>query len=121
MTPSYDPSLVPASFFFRLLALDGSAPVVDECVNCGRTNPLVAFDAQIGGTLCDECRQGVAISANALSLLRRMVGGDLASVLRESAPVGGGEVAALAQEAIEVHFGTPAPRAERRRATQRKP
>jgi DNA repair protein RecO (recombination protein O) len=102
---SYEPSLVPASFFFRLLALDGSAPVVDACVNCGRTHPLVAFDAQIGGTLCDECRQGMAISAAALALLRRMVGGDLASVLRDPAPAGGGEVAALAQEAIEVHFG----------------
>jgi DNA repair protein RecO (recombination protein O) len=103
--PTYDPTLVPASFFLRLLALDGSEPVVEECVNCGKGSPLVAFDAQIGGTLCDECRQGVAISNDALLLLRRVLGGDLAGVLREVNPPGSGEVMALAQEAIEQHFG----------------
>lgn len=100
-----EPELVPAAFYFRLLALDGSEPVVGACVSCGRESPLVAFDAQVGGTLCDECRQGVAISPAALSLLRRLVGGDLAAVLRESEPAGAGEVMGLAQEAIEVHFG----------------
>ncbi|HVA70452.1 MAG TPA: DNA repair protein RecO [Acidimicrobiales bacterium] len=102
---TFDPALVPASFYFRLLALDGSEPVVNECVNCGRAGPLVAFDAPIGGTLCDECRQGVSLSADALTLIRRMVGGDLANVLRESNPPGAGEVMAIAQEAIEAHFG----------------
>jgi DNA repair protein RecO (recombination protein O) len=102
---TFDPALVPASFYFRLLALDGSEPVVSECVNCGRTGPLVAFDAQIGGTLCDECRQGVSLSAAGLTLIRRMVGGDLATVLREANPPGAGEVMAIAQEAIEAHFG----------------
>ena len=33
---TYDPMLVPSSFYFKLLALDGSGPVVDVCVNCGR-------------------------------------------------------------------------------------
>jgi DNA repair protein RecO (recombination protein O) len=102
---SFDPALVPASFYFRLLALDGSEPVVEECVNCGRNGPLVAFEAQIGGTLCDECRQGVSLSPEALTLIRRMVGGDLASVLRDVNLPGAGEVMAIAQEAIEVHFG----------------
>jgi DNA repair protein RecO (recombination protein O) len=102
---SFAPALVPASFFLRLLALDGSEPVVDACVNCGREGPLVAFDAQAGGTLCAACRQGASLSPEALSLLRRVVGGDLAAVLREADPSGAGEVMALAQEAIEVHFG----------------
>jgi DNA repair protein RecO (recombination protein O) len=102
---SYDPSLVPASFFFRLLALDGSEPVVDVCVNCGRPGPLVSFNAQFGGTLCDECRQGVALSDAALALIRRMLGGELASVLRDAPPPGAGEVMAIAQESIEAHFG----------------
>jgi DNA repair protein RecO (recombination protein O) len=102
---SYDPTLVPASFFFRLLALDGSEPVVDACVNCGRREPLVAFDAGVGGTLCDNCRQGLSLSRDALALIRRMLGGDLASVLRETPPAGAGEVMAVAQEAIEGHFG----------------
>lgn len=103
--PSFAPTLVPASFFLRLLALDGSDPVVDACVNCGREGPLVAFDAEAGGTLCAQCRRGAALSPAGLALLRRVVGGDLAAVLRESDPPGAGEVMALAQEAIEVHFG----------------
>ena len=53
----------------------------------------------------DRCRHGTALSAVALALLRRVVGGELASVLRESDPPGAGEVTALAQEAIEAHFG----------------
>lgn len=102
---SFEPALVPASFYLRLLALDGSEPVVDACVNCGRLSPLVAFDAEVGGTLCSTCRQGTAMSVEALELLRRVLGGDLASVLRQADPRGAGEVMALAQGAIEVHFG----------------
>ncbi len=75
--------LVPASFFFKLLSLDGSEPVVDSCVNCGREGPLVAFDASVGGTLCANCRSGQPLSGDALVLIRRILGGDLASVLRE--------------------------------------
>jgi len=101
----FSPSLVPTSFFFKLLVHDGSAPVVDSCVSCGRPGPLVAFDAQVGGTLCANCRSGTAISAEALVLLRRILGGDLAGVLREESPRGSGEVAALAQDAMEAHFG----------------
>ncbi len=102
---SINPQLVPAAFDFRLLAHDGSAPVVDECVNCASAGPLVAFDASVGGTLCGSCRSGHAISAEALGLLRRLLGGDLAAVLREAAPRGAGDVTALAQESIEQHFG----------------
>lgn len=103
--PTFNPALVPASFFLKLLAHDGSQPVTDQCVNCGREGPLVAFDAQVGGTLCSNCRTGSAISPIALSLVRRILGGDLAAVLREGEPVGASEVAVLAQDAIEAHFG----------------
>lgn len=102
---SFDPSLVPASFYFRLLAHDGSEPVVDSCVNCGREGPLVSFDAAVGGTLCAQCRSGTAISSDALTLVRRILGGELAAVLKETSPVGSGEVVTLAHEAIEHHFG----------------
>jgi DNA repair protein RecO (recombination protein O) len=99
------PTLVPASFFFKLLAHDGSEPVVDRCVNCGREGPLVSFDAQVGGTLCANCRSGRALSGEALALLRRILGGELGSVLREVAPAGEGEVMAFAHDAVEQHFG----------------
>jgi DNA repair protein RecO (recombination protein O) len=101
----FSPTLIATSFFFKLLVHDGSEPVVDSCVSCGRDGPLVAFDAQVGGTLCANCRSGVAISADALALLRRILGGDLAGVLREESPPGSGEVLALAQDAMEAHFG----------------
>ena len=101
----FEPALVPASFFFKLLAHDGSEPVVDSCVNCGSPGPLVAFDAHVGGTLCANCRSGLSMSSDALQLIRRIMGGDLAAVLREVSPAGAGEVTALAQEAIEQHFG----------------
>jgi DNA repair protein RecO (recombination protein O) len=100
-----EPALVPASFYFRLLALDGSEPVVEGCVNCGSPGPLVSFDAAVGGTLCANCRSGQALSSDALALIRRILGGDLGNVLAEPAPPGAGEVAAIAQEAIEQHFG----------------
>jgi DNA repair protein RecO (recombination protein O) len=103
--PGFEPTLVPAAFALRLLALDGSAPVVDECVNCGRPGPLVAFDAQVGGTLCANCRMGRPLSPEGLTLMRRLVGGELGAVLRERDPAGAGEVAAVATEAIEQHFG----------------
>ena len=101
----FHPELVAASFFFKLLAYDGSEPVVDYCVNCESRGPLVAFNAEVGGTLCVDCRSGTAISPEALQLIRRILGGDLASVLREDNPPGSGEVMALAHEAIEAHFG----------------
>ncbi len=101
---AFSPSLVPAAFGLRLLEFDGSAPTVDHCVNCGREAPLVAFDAAVGGALCSQCRSGSAISPDALSLLGRILGGDLAGVLREPA-AGTLEVAALVQRALEAHFG----------------
>ena len=101
----FHPELVAPSFFFKLLAYDGSEPVVDACVNCGSPGPLVAFNAEVGGTLCATCRSGTAISADALHLVRRILGGELASVLRDAPPAGAREAAALAHDAIEVHFG----------------
>ena len=103
--PGFHPELVASSFFFKLLAYDGSEPVVEVCVNCGSPGPLVAFNAEVGGTLCVNCRSGTAISAEALHLIRRILGGELASVLREEQPEGAREVASLAHDAIEVHFG----------------
>jgi DNA repair protein RecO (recombination protein O) len=102
---TYDPMLVSSSFYFKLLALDGSGPVVDVCVNCGRDVALVAFDAEVGGTLCGDCRSGTSISPDGLELIRRITSGDLAAVLREESPAGAGEVMAIALDSIESHFG----------------
>jgi DNA repair protein RecO (recombination protein O) len=101
----YRPQLVPAAFFLRLLALDGSAPVLDCCVNCGSPGPLVAFQAQVGGALCRDCRSGAALTSDALTLLQRISGGDLAAVLAEEPAEGAHDVASLCTEAIENHLG----------------
>lgn len=103
--PQYQPALVPTSFFFKIMVHDGSEPVLDSCVSCGREGPLVSFDAEVGGTLCASCRSGRALSPDALTLLRRILGGDLANVLREVSPAGSSEVITLAQETIEQHLG----------------
>ena len=103
--PDFQPELVAASFFLKLLAYDGSEPVLERCVNCESPGPLVAFNAEVGGALCVNCRSGSALGPDALALMRRILGGDLAGVLRDDAPAGAGEVMALAHEAIEVHLG----------------
>ncbi|HEX9260200.1 MAG TPA: DNA repair protein RecO, partial [Acidimicrobiales bacterium] len=77
------PLVVPA-FYWKLLAEDGVRPELDACLLCGATDALVAFDLDEGGVLCRSCRRGRPISSEALSLLRRVLGGDLVGVLRES-------------------------------------
>jgi DNA repair protein RecO (recombination protein O) len=97
------PLLVP-SFFLKVLALEGFLPVLDECVSCGATDDLVAFDLDEGGTLCRACRRGVAVSPEALALLRRILGGELAGALNEPESAATREVAHLAAFAIEHHL-----------------
>src|ERR1700694_1758177 len=68
------PLIVPA-FLWKLLALEGSAPVVDRCVNCGAQDGLVSFDLTEGGVLCTKCRRGLPIRPSALELIQRILGG----------------------------------------------
>lgn len=103
--PAYSPTLVVAAYFLKLLAYDGSAPVVECCAQCQSAGPLVAFAAMSGGLLCAQCRSGSAVSAAAVHLLQRIMGGDLASLLRASDIAGQGEVQTLATQAMEDHLG----------------
>jgi DNA repair protein RecO (recombination protein O) len=97
------PLLLPA-FFWKVLALEGFQPVLDECVSCGAPEGLVAFDIAEGGVLCRSCRQGFSISPDALSLIRRILGGDLARVLGEPHGPAVAEVDTLASRAMEHHI-----------------
>jgi DNA repair protein RecO (recombination protein O) len=101
-----DSPMVAAAFFLKVLALEGSAPVLDACVSCGEPDPdqLVAFDLAEGGVLCRRCRRGRPVSQAALALLRRTLGGDLARVLGEPRSPVTDEVGALATEAMETHL-----------------
>src|SRR5688500_7074535 len=97
------PLVVPA-FFWKLLAQEGFTPLLDECASCGGDADVVAFDLEIGGVLCRTCAHGAPrLSPAALVLLRRMLGGDLVSVLAEPATSAGFEVEHLATRALEAH------------------
>jgi DNA repair protein RecO (recombination protein O) len=102
-----DPTLLAPSFFLKALVLEGAGPVLEECATCGESEDavdLVAFDLVAGGALCRAHRSGRPMSPTALALLRRILGGGLAGVLRRPVPPGADEVAELATEAMEVHL-----------------
>lgn len=103
-TPS--PLVVPA-FFWKLLSHVGFRPLLDQCASCGateETDDLVAFDLEEGGVLCRACARGTRITPDALSLLRRILGGDLVAVLGEPVTAAGHEVEHLATRALEHHL-----------------
>ncbi|MDA3028107.1 MAG: DNA repair protein RecO [Actinomycetota bacterium] len=110
-TIARDPSpLNVAAFFWKVLAAAGLAPVLDDCVRCGEAEggdtatQLVAFDLDEGGALCRACRSGVPVSAEALVVMRDILGGRLRQALElDSSPVTH-EVSVLATRAMEHHL-----------------
>jgi DNA repair protein RecO (recombination protein O) len=93
--------LVVPAFFLKLLAHIGFRPVLDACTSCGEPEPLVSFDPLEGGVLCRSCARGTRLTPDALSLLRRILGGDLVAVLAEPPSQAGFEVTHLATQALE--------------------
>ena len=103
LATSDSPLVVPA-FFLKLLAHEGFRPEVDACVVCGVDGPLVSIDLLAGGVRCQSCRQGRAVSPEALRVLQAILGGRLAEVLEEPATPAVAEVAAIATETVEHHL-----------------
>jgi DNA repair protein RecO (recombination protein O) len=101
---AHDPPLVVPAFFIKVLALEGFRPMVEQCVECGATDRLVAFDFETGGVLCDACRRGQSISPEALELLQQMLGGHLGAALNARSSPATTEVAHLATHALEHHI-----------------
>jgi DNA repair protein RecO (recombination protein O) len=97
-------ALLVAGFQLKVLANEGVEPQLDACVSCGSQGPLVAFDPGEGGVLCRSCRRGVALSDDALTLLRMVLGGRLAAALAEPASAATHEVEVLAARAREHHL-----------------
>jgi DNA repair protein RecO (recombination protein O) len=97
------PLLVPA-FFWKLLSVEGAHPLLDQCASCGGTEELVAFDLTEGGALCRTCRRGGPVSPEALAMIRRILGGDLARMLTEPATPVTDEVGRLATRSLEEHL-----------------
>jgi DNA repair protein RecO (recombination protein O) len=104
--------LLVAAFYWKLLALEGVAPVLDFCVRCASdrgdaglpSRDLVSFDPVEGGALCREHRRGPALEPGSLDLIRRILGGDLAAVLLEPSSRATAAVSTLATSALEAHL-----------------
>jgi DNA repair protein RecO (recombination protein O) len=99
--------LVVASFYWKLLALDGTGPVLGSCANCGTSPPaasLVAFDIAQGGALCRVCRRGEPLSAAAHEIVSWVLGGSLSRALEVPASSVTSEVAHLATVSLEKHL-----------------
>ena len=97
------PPLLVGAFFWKLLALEGVAPVLDGCVQCGSPE-VVSFDPVEGGVLCREHRRGTPVDGPTVNLIGRVLGGGLASALEE--PPGPTVFAAnhLATAMLEAHL-----------------
>ncbi len=101
--------LVAPAFYWKVMALEGFRPEVDVCVQCGADDvALVAFDVESGGLLCRTCRRGTPVSAEAVAMLRLILGGGLNEALAagESPDVAGivREVDQLATRSVEHHL-----------------
>lgn len=101
------PALLVGAFYWKLLALEGVAPVLDGCARCDRPWPdsdLVAFDPVEGGALCRTHRRGAALEPGALDLIRRILRGQLAGALAETPSPVTAAVSDLATAAVEAHL-----------------
>lgn len=99
-----DAPLVAPAFFFKLLALEGFRPVVDACLVCGDDAALVSWAVEEGGLRCRAHRQGNPISPEALTLVQRILGGQLGTALNEPASAATAEVDHLAVRVLEHHL-----------------
>lgn len=89
-----DPWAAAAYFQVRLFVLSGYKPEVGRCVECEQ--PLEAsnihFSPTLGGTLCPNCRtadtRALAVSANAIKLLRLAASPSYATYARVRVPMG---------------------------------
>jgi recombinational DNA repair protein (RecF pathway) len=77
---------------------------LDVCVACGEEGELVSFDVVEGGAHCGSCRNGVPISAPALSIVRLILGGKMNEALAMPESMAVNEVNHLAMEAMEAHL-----------------
>jgi len=103
--------LLVAGFYWKLMALEGSAPMLDSCVRCAATGDaldVAALDTTEGGVVCRRCQPTGggrwAVSGEALALVRRILGGDLAGALGTPDGPVAAEVTELAIHALEGHL-----------------
>jgi DNA repair protein RecO (recombination protein O) len=98
-----DSALIVPAFMLKLLAHEGVAPVLNECVIGGETSALEYFDSGTGGVTCVAHQRGRPISSSALDLMRATLGGALAAVLEVQQAPHTDEVSALVHRLWEFH------------------
>ena len=96
--------LLLGAFCLKLLAAEGVGPIVEECARCRSPGPLVAFELSEGGLLCAKCRRGQAVSPEFVAMARRILGGGLATALRETPDRVAYEVERVGLSAVEQHL-----------------
>ena len=101
-----NPPVVRGAFFFKALSLEGAAPIVDRCASCGSGDDLVAFNLSDGGLLCENCRRGSHVSAEAVGGLQLILGGKLARALGEIVDPVAEELNILGRTALEGYLNT---------------
>lgn len=97
--------LLPA-FLLRLLAHEGTAPMLDGCVvgtGCDDA-PIVAFDPAQGGVTCATHRRGRTLSSGALEMLRSIIDGRVNAVLDIEPSSDTHEAAAVVTRMWEYHM-----------------
>jgi len=100
-----DSTPVLAAFYFKLLVVEGVGAHVDSCVGCGAPgDELIAFDLFRGGGQCRSCRSGVTVSAEAFTIIRNIVGGQLNLALAMPESTATHEVSDLATKCMEHHL-----------------
>jgi len=112
LTLDDDPSpVLAAAFLWKLLSLEGFHPVLEVCAGCeepvGETREPVVVDLDAGGVLCRSCAGPLgrrhAIGPAALSLVQRILGGDLKRALAVPEGPAVREAERMALDALEHH------------------
>ena len=99
-----DPVLIVPAFMLKLLAHEGVAPVLDQCVIGGEITDLEFFDPGVGGVTCAAHQRGRRVSSSALELMRATLGGALATVLEVQQAPHTDEVSTIAHRLWEFHI-----------------
>ena len=69
--------LIRAVYELKLMALNGQAPQLFECVKCGRESDSYRFSSENGGVLCSACKfqdtDAISISTSALYAMQYII------------------------------------------------
>ena len=98
--------IVAAAFLWKLQALEGFAPLLDECARCGTASAArVGFSPAEGGVICERCIAvtGWRLPQDAFAALDGILEGRLTAVFQSCSETTGAEMERLAVATFEHH------------------